>query len=420
MSKCLINNSDSDSDNSDEITLIPKDNSDLPNKKKTYSVTELNKLIKWVISNKIRFLTIKGEVTNLSNSHSNLYFSLKDQNSKIDCVIWKSSTDKLDRELSNGLKIECDGFISVYEKAGKYQITVKKVFFDGIGNLQIQFQKLKKHFELLGYFNEENKKNIPKYSTNIGIVTSKSGAALQDMLSVIKRRNNKLNLYIYDCKVQGENCQKEISSGIDYFQNVNLDIIIIARGGGSLEDLWGFNEKDVVESIYRSKKPLISGVGHEIDYTLSDYTSDLRAITPSVAAEIVAFNLSEFSDSINSYYSNILQNITNKLNTLNDKYTYLQQLSISYSPKNIISTFSENLNLKYEQIKNSFSIILQNYNNKLILYKKTLKIVNYENILKKGYALIKNKDKIITSIDQLNNLKHFQIEFKDGILDFEL
>ena len=258
-------------------------------KLKTLTVTELNNYIKRTLDNDfiLNNLLVKGEISNLKyHSSGHIYFSLKDTSSKINCVMFKSNALELDFKLkrygSSGI-CRC----SLYPGLGSMQLYINKLQKEGLGELHIKFEKLKNKLAKEGYFSEENKKAIPIMPKKIGIVTSETGAVIRDIINVTRRRNSLVDIVLYPALVQGEGAYKTIISGIEYFnKNKNVDVIIIGRGGGSIEDLWNFNEEELAKTIFKSKIPIISAVGHEVDFTISDFVSDVRASTPSQAAEI--------------------------------------------------------------------------------------------------------------------------------------
>ena len=253
------------------------------------SVMELTRFIKIQLESRFPTVQVVGEVSNLSRQSSgHIYFSLKDRHASLSCVLWRSTASRIKLPLKNGIQVVLGGSLRVYEPRGTYQLSVTSIYPAGLGNLHLEFERRKLKFEKLGYFSEDRKRKLPEFPQNIAIVTSPTGAVIQDMLRVINRRCSiGLNLDVYPAKVQGPGAELEISSALKRIaRRTDLDLIIIGRGGGSIEDLWAFNEDAVVEAIYESTVPVISAVGHETDFTLADFVSDVRAATPSVAAEL--------------------------------------------------------------------------------------------------------------------------------------
>ena len=259
-------------------------------------ISEANSYIKKVLSNDpiLYNLKVRGEISNFKiNSSGHVYLTLKDETSKMKCVIFKGNYDK-SLQLEDGMKIVANGYISVYERDGAYQLYIRKVEKDGVGNLHIEFEKLKKKLNREGLFDPKFKKKIPYMPKSIGVVTSQTGAVIRDIINVVRRRFPKVNVYLYPVAVQGANSADEIVKGIEFFNKMqNVDTMIVGRGGGSLEELWSFNEEKVARAIFASDIPIISAVGHEVDYTICDFVSDMRAPTPSAAAEIAVPDLNE-------------------------------------------------------------------------------------------------------------------------------
>ena len=282
---------------------------------KTLTVSQLNRYIKNTLDADfiLNYASVKGEISNLKiHSSGHIYFSLKDEGSKINCVMFKSYAYKLNFDLENGMDIIAHGNISVYEKEGSYQLYVKEMKREGIGELYIAFEKLKEKLKNEGLFDESNKKEIPRFCKKIGIITSPTGAALRDIINVTKRRNKGIELLIYPALVQGIDASKTLIAGIKALNKIeDLDIIILARGGGSIEELWAFNNEDLAYEVYNSKKPIITGVGHETDFTIVDFVSDKRAPTPSAAAEIAVFDREVLVKEILNYKYTIKNSMEN-------------------------------------------------------------------------------------------------------------
>jgi len=262
-----------------------------------YTVSQLTSSIKIVLEDSFQNIWIDGEISNFKAVAGHFYFTLKDDKSELKCVFFKSSNEKIKFEIKDGMQVLCCGKISIYEQRGVYQLYVARMEPKGIGELQLAFEQLKEKLFKEGLFDEAHKKPIPLLPERIGIVTSITGAAIRDILHVLNKRFSNVEVIINPVKVQGDEAKEEISSAIEEFNRLgNVDVMIVGRGGGSLEDLWAFNEEIVARAIYNSKIPVISAVGHEIDWTISDFVADMRAPTPSVAAEIVIAKKSELAD----------------------------------------------------------------------------------------------------------------------------
>jgi len=262
-----------------------------------YTVSQLTSSIKIVLEDSFRNIWIEGEISNFKAVAGHFYFTLKDDKSELKCVFFKSSNEKIKFEIKDGMQVLCCGKISIYEQRGVYQLYVARMEPKGAGELQLAFEQLKEKLFKEGLFDEAHKKPIPLLPEKIGVVTSITGAAIRDILHVLNKRFSNVEVIINPVKVQGDGAKEEIASAIEEFNRLgNVDVMIVGRGGGSLEDLWVFNEEIVARAIYNSKIPVISAVGHEIDWTISDFAADMRAPTPSVAAEIVIAKKSELAD----------------------------------------------------------------------------------------------------------------------------
>ena len=388
---------------------------------KVLSVSEVNNYIKKVIDNDfiLRNLSVKGEISNLKyHSSGHIYFSLKDEKGKINCVMFRSDSLGLDIELKDGMEVIVRARASIYEANGSLQLYCTEITQTGLGDLYIKFEKLKEKLLREGLFDDKKKKTLPKNIKRIGVVTALTGAAIHDILNVTKRRNSSVDIVLYPAKVQGEGAYKTVIKGIEYFnKNKSVDVIIIGRGGGSIEELWNFNEEELAYSIFQSKIPIISAVGHEVDYTISDFVADIRAATPSQGAELAVINQIELKNEIiglktllNKNIDSIIKLEKNKLNSM-DKIlrlnspiikinnNYIELDSISDKLNTIIKT---KLSGEKGNLKEIASLLVAN---------------NPLNILNKGYTIIKNNEnKILKSKNDIKNNEIVEIVFKDGTL----
>ncbi len=312
------------------------------NRGKVYSVSSVNQYIKNMFSREyaLSVVFVKGEISNCKyHSSGHIYFSLKDETSQLTCVMFRGDRGGLDFRMENGQEVIVGGSINVYERDGKYQLYAKKIVPVGDGQLSERYEQLKKKLELAGYFDEDRKLPIPKYVRRVGIVTAKTGAAIQDMMQIAARRNPYVQLFLYPARVQGEGAAETIVSGISYLDEFGVDVIIIGRGGGSMEDLWAFNEEIVAESVFRCRTPVISAVGHETDYTIADFVADLRAPTPSAAAELAIYDVRQALSELYGYKDRLARNmlalvddardhmdsVESRLRYLNPQYQILQK-----------------------------------------------------------------------------------------------
>lgn len=282
-----------------------------------YSVTQVNKYIKRMFDNDffLREVQVKGEISNVKyHSSGHIYFTLKEEGSSIAAVMFRSArANGLSFQLENGQSIILTGSVAVYERDGRYQIYVRSIVKDGVGNLYEAYELLKQKLYEEGLFDFEHKKEIPKFPKKIGIVTAKTGAAIQDIRNVARRRNPYVQLYLYPAKVQGDGAAATIVKGIETLDAMGMDTIIVGRGGGSIEDLWPFNEEIVARAIYEAKTPIISGTGHEIDNTIADYAADLRAPTPSAACELAIPDIMGQVEKLQQLEQNLQQVMTQNL-----------------------------------------------------------------------------------------------------------
>lgn len=368
---------------------------------KAASITELNTYIKMLLDNDevLQNVYVLGEISNFKkHSSGHLYFSLKDEKCSVKCMMFSYYTSNINFNLENGIKVFAYGNVSCYEPMGQYQIYIYHMAPAGIGEINESLKKLFKKLESEGIFDESRKKKLKKFPKKIGVVTSKTGAVIHDISSVLKRRFPIAEIVLASVKVQGAGAVQEILNAIDLIEKINeIDVIIIARGGGSLEDLWAFNDEKVVRRIASCKIPTISAVGHDVDYTLCDYSADVRASTPSVAAELA---------------SESIENIFLIINNFKQKN------------KNILENKILNLNSEIKIFKQKIGVCFRNLINKKILdlnlLKNKIESFNPNNIFKKGYSIVKINDKIIKSIDNINENSSASILFLDGIAEFNI
>ena len=383
-------------------------------------------------------VSLKGEISNFKgHTRGHLYFTLKDETSRINAVMFQFNAGKLKFKPTDGMTVLVEGKISIYEATGAYQIYVENMEEDGLGNLYLKYEELKKKLAGLGLFSEEHKKKIPKFPEKIGIITAPTGAAVKDILSTIKRRYPICETYLFPCLVQGDLAKDDIVKQINEANNHNLDVLIVGRGGGSIEDLWAFNEEVVAEAIFNSKIPIISAVGHEIDFTIADFVADLRAPTPTGAAEIAVPNIADLNVLISQYkirttnlIGHFLKNNKIKLDNLKNSYVLKSPLAV-YEQKeqklsgllNTLNSIIQN-NLQYKinkytyitenHIINNPESLFINFQNKYNLILNKLELLNPISILSKGYSVVKLDDKIIKSIDNIKIGDNLNIKLHQG------
>lgn len=384
---------------------------------KYISITRLNNYIKSMFENNphLQKVYLKGEISNFKNhTRGHLYFTLKDEEARISAVMFAGSTRTLSFKPEDGMNVLVEGRISCYPAQGSYQIYVDKMELDGIGNLYIEYEKLKKKLASEGLFDTRYKKEIPKYPKKIGIITASTGAAIKDILSTIKRRYPICETILFPCLVQGKSAAPDIVRQLKVADTYNLDVIICGRGGGSIEDLWAFNEEIVARTIFESHTPIISAVGHEIDFTIADYVADLRAPTPTGAAEMAVPTLSDIDYKIKQFSlrsKESIQNLVNlkkhKLDAIKDSFILKNPLAMYEVKEQKLDNYIDNLN---KFIKN----LLVNKNHQLQLKANTLKLLNPLNILDKGYSLVTKEEKTIKDATLLNKNDTIHIRFHKG------
>ncbi|MBI9071984.1 MAG: exodeoxyribonuclease VII large subunit [Melioribacteraceae bacterium] len=379
------------------------------------TVSELTNSIKKSLEENFGSISLIGEISNFkAHVSGHWYFSLKDSGAQINCTMWKGINNYVFFTPQDGMKVTVTGKISIYPPRGTYQLDVKSMKPAGIGELQAAFEKLKSELHEEGLFNKEYKKSIPRFPNKIGIVTAIGGAALRDMISVAKRRYPVCELLIMPSKVQGEGSAREVADGIRELNTYDdIDVIIVGRGGGSLEDLWAFNEEAVARAIFDSEIPVISGVGHEVDFTIADFVADLRAPTPSAAMELATPNIDEIFAFINDFSYNSKLNIDSKLN---DNFDRLNNVLNSYgfrNPKNQIRNKQQLLDNLIYRIQNSEDKLIERKKNKIEILQKSIEANNVNAILKKGFTIIKQNGKFIKRSSEFNKNEKAEIKFYD-------
>lgn len=382
------------------------------------SVTDLNKYIKdkFIEDEYLNNILIKGEISNYKHHYTgHLYFTLKDENSLIKCVMFKSYAQKLNFEPKDGMKVYILGSVSVFERDGVYQVYAKVMEEDGVGDLYTKYQKLKEELEKKGLFDQSHKQKIPMMPKVIGVLTSQTGSVIKDIINVSTRRNPNVYIRLLPVPVQGEGAAEKIAEGIEYMNKNQLaDVIILARGGGSLEDLWPFNEEVVANSIYESKIPIISAVGHETDFSISDFVADLRAPTPSAAAELAVPDIYEIKQKINTYQKRLKQALTKKLEIMKLRYAKCMSSSIFREPTRRIQENYIKIDSYIKQLENNINKIKEKNKNKYIELVSKLDTLSPLKTLTRGYSIVEKNGKIVKSIKDLKTEDEISIRLKDG------
>ncbi|OOM80011.1 exodeoxyribonuclease VII large subunit [Clostridium sp. BL-8] len=386
---------------------------------KTLTVSEVTNYIKRMLDNDFILgnLSVKGEISNLKyHSSGHIYFTLKDGNGRINCVMFKSNAILLDFALEEGMQVVIKGRASIYPATGSFQLYCDEIQKEGLGDLFIKFEKLKEKLSKEGYFDEAHKKSLPKYPQRIGIVTSPTGAAIRDIINVSTRRSSLVDLVLYPAKVQGIDAYKEIISGINYFnKKKSVDIIIVGRGGGSIEELWNFNEEELAKAVFVSKIPIISAVGHEIDFTICDFVSDVRAATPSQGAEIAVPLSNIIKEKLFEISKDLDKIMDDKMSECKNNLISAERILKLHSPITKIS----NSYLEIDKLQDRLNFIIKakirDEKNKIKSLNNLLFAHNPINVISKGYAIIEDDEKnLITSKEQLKEIKDLKIILKDG------
>ncbi len=386
---------------------------------KIYSVSQINKYIKLKFD-KDEFLNninITGEITNFKAHYTgHFYFTLKDDTSTIKCVMFKSCASLVKFKPQDGMKVVISGQVSVFERDGAYQIYCRTMTPEGLGDLYLAYEQLKKKLELEGLFKEEYKKKIPFLPSRVGVITSRTGAVVRDIINVSTRRYDKVNLLIYPAAVQGVNVSSTVIEGLDTFNKLNnVDVIIIARGGGSFEDLFGFNDEALARKIFESHIPVISAVGHETDFTICDFVSDLRAPTPSAAAELV---YPKYSDIVDRILLNKRRNINAIENYVERRKQYVERLKASKLekvPLNMINMYRMNIDRCIKESYHALSLKVEKYKAQTIKNITKLDTLSPLKTLTRGYSVVENEDrKVIKSVNDVKKNDKLNVTLNDG------
>ena len=432
------------------------------------TVTQLNKYLKYKIDNdpNLGIVFLKGEISNFKNhSRGHFYFTLKDETSRINAIMFKTYASLVKFQLYDGMKVLVTGRVSVYEASGSYQIYVEEIMEDGVGSLYLAFEQLKEKLQKEGLFLESHKKKIPKIPRRIGIVTAPTGAAIKDILSTIKRRWPLCETILFPALVQGDLASQDIVKKIKIADTYDLDVLIVGRGGGSIEDLWPFNEEIVARAIYEAKVPIISAVGHEIDFTIADFVADKRAPTPTGAAEMAVPNLPDVKNYLEQVTIRLQKAMTTKLNIASQRLKNLTDRRIFKNPVMIYEAKEQLFDSLFEKLNSNIKAYLNNkintlnlikasyifknpsvlYIDKIYLYNDTIKKINnnmekylinktnnYQTLLnkleilnpittlKRGYTITYNQDMTITSIKDVKVGDKIKSKLKDGFIESEV
>ena len=409
---------------------------------KYISISQLTRYIKFKFDHDehLGHVFLRGEISNFkAHTRGHYYFTLKDETSRINAVMFSSNVSKLTFRPTDGMKVLATGRVSVYEATGGYQIYVEDMVEDGVGNLYVQFEELKKKLQQEGLFDPSKKKKIPKIPKTVGIITAPTGAAIRDILSTIKRRWPITKTILFPSLVQGASAAPEIIKQIEKAQEFDLDVLIVGRGGGSIEDMWCFNDEQVARAIYACKIPVISAVGHEIDFTISDFVADLRAPTPTGAAEMAVPNINDFYQYFGQVGLRLEQAIMTMITSKKEQLETLKKSYILTNPiamyqvkeqrfdslfekihllmNSIIATEKNNCQILKQKLENNIQKVLENEQHRYLHALNKLEILNPLLTIKRGYSITRNHNQVITSIKQVKPQDKLKIEVTDGLIE---
>ena len=388
----------------------------------TLSVKQLNLFVKSLIEGDVRLnnVYVTGEISNFKNHYQSghFYFTLKDNDAQIRCVMFRAYACRVPFAVRDGLKVVLRGRVSLYEKDGQYQFYAEEMHEQGLGDISLQFQQIKEKLEKEGLFFEENKRQIPAFPQRIAVITSDTGAAVQDILNITARRYPLCEIMLCPVAVQGENA---VPSMIDALERVyalgNCDTIIIGRGGGSIEDLWAFNSEALARKIYESPIPVISAVGHETDFTICDFVADLRAPTPSAAAELAVPYSAEIISKLNKYNSLLKNGLLLKYNGQKAKFDAFANKSILSKPFNITESRSETVDRLFDKMLNAYKGIISQEKSRYVRDVAKLDALSPLKVLSRGYSIAEVNGKVIKSVNDISNGDKFKLKLSDGAVN---
>ncbi len=389
------------------------------------TVTDLNKYIKGRIDNDemLNNVLVKGEISNFKNHYTgHMYFTLKDENSLIKCVMFKTYTTHLSFMPKDGMKVIILGGVSVFERDGVYQIYAKAMKEDGLGNLYVAYEELKNKLSNEGLFDEKYKKPIPFMPKTIGVLTSNTGAVIRDIINISTRRNPNVNIRLYPVPVQGSGAGEKIAEGIEFMNKNKLaDVLIIGRGGGSIEDLWPFNEEIVARAMFNSEIPIISAVGHETDFTIADFVADLRAPTPSAAAELAVANIDDVRETLKTYNNRYKVSLKKKIELMKMSYEKCMTRQAFKNPTQKINEQYMLIDMKVKSLQNSILLKIKEDKTKFVKEVAKLDALSPLKTLTRGYSIISKQDgRIAKEVKDLSQGEKVSIRLSDGSVDAQV
>ncbi len=385
-----------------------------------YTVSQVNSYIRHLFEEDFALgaIRIKGEVSNCKyHSSGHIYFTLKDEKSSMAAVMFAGNRSGLQFPMKDGDRVTAFGSVNVYERDGKYQLYAREIIQDGIGNLYQRFEQLKKELLEMGMFDAAYKKSLPRYAQKVGIITSPTGAAIRDIINIATRRNPYVQLYLCPALVQGAEAVPSLISGLNRMDAMGMDVLIIGRGGGSIEDLWAFNEEEVARAIFACKTPVISAVGHETDVTISDYVADMRAPTPSAAAELAVFDYQKFLENVGQFRTTLDRTMMNRYQLCRAKFQYLAARMEKISPVKQLLDQRQQLDYQSDRLKAAMDTKLQFEKHRLKLAAEILHGLSPMRKLESGFSYVSNeKGQNIRRVEQVKKGEQLQITLCDGEL----
>ncbi len=407
-----------------DIARMDEDSEDKKIDSKIYSITDLNLYVKSLLrsDDELQNIWVKGEISNFTHHEErHMYFVLKDENSEISCAMFKADNEEIDFEPEEGMEILCRGNVSLYTARGQYQLVIKEMYPGGLGKLYLAYQQLKEKLEEEGLFEDEHKKEIPYLPKKVGIVTSLEGAALRDILSILRERFPGIEVLIHSVPVQGEGACDEIAEGIKKMDDTDIDVLIVGRGGGSIEDLWNFNEEIVARTIFDAKTPIISAVGHETDFLISDFVADERGPTPSAAAEMVVPLKDELVRRLREQRRRAGTALKSMLSVLRERLDNLSTTPIFRDPELLLEERYQRLDENREELFRSLERYIRENSQRLKNQKERLHALGPERVLERGYSILMNEGgEIIRSVEEVDEGKTILSKLSDGELKAEV
>lgn len=384
-----------------------------------YTVSAINDHIKTLLESNFSGIWLEGEISNfVHHTSGHMYFSLKDENAEIKAVMWKGVNRSLRFRPEDGMKAIIQGDISVYSPRGQYQIIVNQLQPAGVGELQLAFEQLKERLQSEGLFDDDRKRPLPAYPLTIGVVSSATGAAFRDILNVLNRRAPYVRVILAPAKVQGKGAAEEIAHGIELLNSIpEIDVLIIGRGGGSLEDLWPFNEESVARAVVASRLPVVSAVGHEVDFSISDFSADYRAPTPSAAAEIVARDTAELTTEIVATQQYLRNSLRDQIGRLRSRLKSVQTHYAFQLPKHRIATVTQQIDELTTAMENHIIQLLQQQKQRINQHERSLELLHPKNTLRRGYSITRDQHgKVIRNTADLQIKSYITSELSQGEL----